>query len=109
MTGKSQFRLVRGCKGCLGQMTLQNDASVAQNSFVEKAVLCSAMVSRLLVNVLFGEYKALVIAGCTEVPLQLKGQLCCHLITYYRETHLKLFNVLFINLLLLLNTLLFGN
>lgn len=44
------------------------------------------MVSRLLVNVLFGECKALVVAGGTEAPLQGKGQLCCHLITYYRET-----------------------
>lgn len=29
LTLKSQLKFVCGCKGCLGQMTLQNDASVA--------------------------------------------------------------------------------
>lgn len=57
-TLKLEFKFVPRYKNCLGQLTLQNDASVVPNSSVD-VVLYSPMVSSSLVNVLFGKHKLL--------------------------------------------------
>lgn len=106
-TLKLEFKFVPRYKNCLGQMTLQNDASVVPNSSVD-VVLYSPMVSSSLVNVLFGKHKALVAACCTEAPPAIKRVvLLLQLLTPGK--HLKLCNVLFISLLHLLNSLPFGS
>jgi len=85
-TLKLQFRFVPLCNNYLGQMTPQNDDAIASNSSVEKVVLHSPIIYRVLENVLFGMYEASVAADCTEAPMQLSiGGQCCPPLTYYRE------------------------
>lgn len=68
-TLKLQFKFVPLCSKYLGQMTPQNDDAVASNSSVEKVVLCSPIIHRVLENVLFGMCEASVTVDCTEARM----------------------------------------